>query len=179
MSILYARYIFSKYRPPAMFARSETPMLMSRTTISALVISLLVLIGSDAFAATTSYQYDELGRLKVVKNNNVVSNTYSYDAAGNRTQKQSGTTSANHAPVCSSPTINMTGIPSYASASFTMTVSQVLGYCTDADGDSMTVTSPALPLTQSISAGQTISIPYTVSDGKGGTATGTVSWHRS
>lgn len=50
------------------------------------VVALLV-FGSVALAGTTSYQYDALGRIAVVTEGSATVN-YSYDAAGNRTQKQ-------------------------------------------------------------------------------------------
>jgi YD repeat-containing protein len=41
----------------------------------------------DASAASSSFQYDELGRLVQVVNDNGIVLNYSYDKAGNRTQE--------------------------------------------------------------------------------------------
>jgi hypothetical protein len=46
----------------------------------------LALSGAAVFAATTTYEYDALGRLRVVNQDNGVKTTYTLDAAGNRTQ---------------------------------------------------------------------------------------------
>src|SRR6185312_9390169 len=56
---------------------------------SKFVIATFALLASAAaMAATTSYQYDPLGRISVVTDGSSVIH-YLYDAAGNRTQKQS------------------------------------------------------------------------------------------
>lgn len=44
---------------------------------------------SPAATTTTTYGYDELGRVRSVNYNNTVNNTYTYDAANNRTQQSS------------------------------------------------------------------------------------------
>lgn len=89
------------------------------------------------------------------------------------------TTVVNTAPTCVSPSATMTGIPSYATASFTLTATGIISMCSDANGDALTVTSPAVPYTANIAAGQTIVTPFTVSDGKGGTGSGTFTMHRN
>lgn len=53
--------------------------------IAALFVS--VVVGVDAGAATTAYQYDALGRLTTVAQG-AAQTTYNYDAAGNRLAKQ-------------------------------------------------------------------------------------------
>lgn len=50
-------------------------------------ISTLLAAGSSPLASTTSYQYDALGRVSVVTEGAAIVRYY-YDAAGNRTQKQ-------------------------------------------------------------------------------------------
>src|SRR5919108_2184423 len=45
-----------------------------------------IALGIPSLAATTTYQYDALGRLVVVTHNNGNVTTYTLDAAGNRTQ---------------------------------------------------------------------------------------------
>lgn len=52
----------------------------------ALSIFLGIALGSAGLAATTSYQYDALGRLIEVTHHNGNVTTYTLDAAGNRTQ---------------------------------------------------------------------------------------------
>lgn len=42
-----------------------------------------------AQTTTTTYAYDDLGRVKTVTHPNAVKNTYTYDAADNRTKKES------------------------------------------------------------------------------------------
>lgn len=49
-------------------------------------VALTAVIASAAAAGTTSYKYDELGRVVEVDYPDGGSVTYQYDAAGNRTQ---------------------------------------------------------------------------------------------
>lgn len=86
----------------------------------------------------------------------------------------------NHAPTCNSQTNTIGGLPAYATATVGVSSSQILALCTDADGDTMTVTTPAnLPYTTTLAVGQTsVSIAFVVSDGKGGTGSGSVTYKR-
>jgi hypothetical protein len=84
----------------------------------------------------------------------------------------------NTPPVCTSRTINMTGIPSYATATVTVQAAQILQQCSDANGHTLTVVSPGVPYSFQINAGQTHITSFTVSDGYGGTASGSITWTR-
>lgn len=273
MSDLYGRRFHSGFATSASI-RAVSALIFSSQVISLAALAvplLLICIDSHADTTTTSYQYDELGRVKSVNYNNTVSNTYSYDAADNRIQKQSlnidtsppsapGTitisgitqTSANaswgpatdnagvttyeyrlngaagwtalgnytslglagllagtnyaldihakdaagnigpsssasfttlantnHAPICTSRTITMV-IPAIASP-YPMSVAAgvLIAQCTDADGDTITLTSPAAPVTFTLAASQSRAIPFTVSDGKGGVGSATLTYVRT
>lgn len=84
----------------------------------------------------------------------------------------------NAPPVCTSRTINMTGIPNYATATVTVQAAQILQQCSDPNGDTLTVVSPGVPYTFQINAGQTHVTSFTVSDSYGGTASGSITWTR-
>jgi YD repeat-containing protein len=61
---------------------------MNNSAMKSLVMSLVIFATcSAALASTTTYQYDALGRLSGVTEG-AASVNYSYDPAGNRTQKQ-------------------------------------------------------------------------------------------
>jgi YD repeat-containing protein len=84
----------------------------------------------------------------------------------------------NQAPVCTNSSTTMTGIPSQATATVTITSAMVLARCTDPDGDTMTVLTPAVPYSFGVSAGQGVLTPFSVSDGHGGTGSGTIFFGR-
>jgi YD repeat-containing protein len=130
-----------------------------------------------AYVLAETYTYDDLGRVKTVTNGTLVT-TYSYDSADNRTSVQTAAPNTNHAPVCTNQTTTMTGIPPIATATVTITEAMVLARCTDPDGDAMTVLTPAVPYTFTINAGQTRTTPFSVSDGRGGTGSGTITFIR-
>jgi YD repeat-containing protein len=146
-------------------------------------ISLISAIG--ALAGNASFEYDELGRLKTSTNDGVVT-TYTYDAAGNRTSVQVGappTTpptnpTTNRAPTCTSLTVTISGPPPSVGATVTVTSTMVLQRCTDADGDTLTVTSPALPRSSTLFPRQSFVTDFVVTDGKGGSASGTLTFTR-
>lgn len=141
---------------------------------------------------TVNYKYDALGRLVKVETS-ATSTSYTYDPADNRCGKatttlNSSTTPAacagssssssssssgggnNTAPVCSNFSQGLT-IPVQAGATTVGfdAVSFFTSHCTDANGDTLTLTAPTLPYIVIISAGQSIQTTYTVSDGNGGT----------
>ena len=57
-----------------------------RILFSTTALALTLLVCSSAFAGTTSYKYDAHGRLIEIDYPNGAVVTYTYDAAGNRTQ---------------------------------------------------------------------------------------------
>lgn len=59
---------------------------IGRAFALAALTALSALTGSLSPAATTSYEYDALGRLRVVTHDNRIATTYALDPAGNRTQ---------------------------------------------------------------------------------------------
>jgi len=139
---------------------------------------LMALALPAAYVLAETYTYDDLGRLRTVKNGSVTT-TYTYDSADNRITVQSGAPVTNQPPVCSSQTFPLTGIPPQATATDTITAAKVLARCSDPDGDPMTVTAPIpLPYTVTIPPGQNKVVPFSVSDGKGGTGSGTFSYIR-
>lgn len=78
---------------------------------------------------------------------------------------------ANISPVCTNWTITLNiPAPPYGTNSTTVNVpaSAFLSHCSDSDGGTLSVTSPAMPLATQITRGQTLNFPYTVSDGQGG-----------
>ncbi len=76
----------------------------------AAMTALSTLTGSVAPGATTSYEYDALGRLRVVTHDNRIATTYTLDPAGNRTQLTDVAVSPTSAPASISvPTSSSTG----------------------------------------------------------------------
>ena len=134
------------------------------------------ILGATCALAET-YTYDDLGRVTTVTNGSLIT-SYTYDAADNRTSVQTAAPNTNRPPVCTDRTINMTGIPPIATATVTVTASMLLERCADPDGDALTVTTPVVPHNFTINAGQTHQTPFTVSDGRGGTASATITWIR-
>ncbi len=127
------------------------------------------------FAQAQTYKYDDKGRLVQVDNANGLSTIYTYDAADNRTSAVTATTPppppANHAPVCSNWQIVNTAPPQAGTVTVSPTAANFISNCSDADGDTLTLTSPTT-LSWQVAWGQTVSpIGFTVSDGKGGTGT--------
>lgn len=80
----------------------------------------------------------------------------------------------NHAPVCTSWSITL-GAPIYSTAHGGMSAQPLIAHCSDADGDTLTVTSPATPFNFVLQPYQSyLSIPYSVSDGRGGVGNATL-----
>jgi len=78
-------------------------------------------------------------------------------------------------PVCSNATTNMNVPTSAGPVSVSITATSFFtGNCTDAAGYTLTLSSPTLPDNFTVSAHQTVTIPYTVSDGHGNTGSATV-----
>ena len=132
---------------------------------------LLTLPFAASAQSTTNYSYDDLGRLKTVSSTSgtVYKTVYSYDSVDNRTAATSHA-GLNGAPTCPSFTITLnppTNNP------VQLTVPYGSG-CSDPDNDTLTVTSPAAPYTITVNIHTTTTLPYTVSDGQGATASGTI-----
>ena len=155
--------------------------------------ALLNLFAVEALANTT-YEYDALGRLTVTKYDDNNDGTvdrfveYTYDAAGNRTQVEtdpSPLSQPNLAPEASND-----GAPTpLAMAHNTALVIDVLANDTDADLDTLTITTKTDGTNGSVSiAGDGSSVTYTptagasgedwflytISDGNGGSDTASV-----
>lgn len=128
-------------------------------------------------AGETNHKYDALGRVTQTCYPDGTKINYQYDKAGNRTQVSKvltgvpSCTGVNNAPVCGNALI-LLSVPGYAGPVTTSFGEGALRQnCSDVDGHQLSVTSPATPLSVTISAGQTLNYPFTVSDGNGGTAT--------
>lgn len=131
-----------------------------------------VAIAAPSFAQdTTTYTYDELGRVTTVTNPSGAKTGYNYDKADNRTRTQTalnGVLSMNNPPSC--PSFTMTINPPTNNP---VQVQIPFGSgCTDPDGDTIT-TNPA-PYTVTVYIHTSTAYPYTASDGKGGTASATI-----
>jgi len=141
---------------------------------------ILCFFSSLAVAQTqVTYTYDELGRVTAVTDSVNGDRAYDYDAAGNRKTLVVNTV-GNRPPV----TVNdsLTVSPLYTSFTINPTLND-----SDPDGDTLTVTSftssGAISTSRSGNvftilgtyAPSTGTVIYTVSDGKGGSATGTIS----
>jgi YD repeat-containing protein len=139
-----------------------------------------VLMVPAAWAGTTgasSYTYDELGRVRSVTYSNGSTVNYTYDAAGNRTQVVHFNN--NHNPVANADS---------ASTAYVTKVSlNPRGNDTDADGDSLAIiavgtaahgatafTGTSVSYTPKSGYYGSDSFTYTISDGRGGTASSTV-----
>lgn len=134
-------------------------------------------LASSAQTTTTSYTYDDLGRLKTVSYPSGAKSGYNYDSTDSRTFGQTATNGVlDNPPGCGVLPINITGVPGVAPPiSVTGTMNPP---CSDPDNDPLTVISPASAPTFTLAAGQSYSYNITVSDGRGGIATGTITYHR-
>lgn len=151
-------------------------------TCCAAVATALALAAAPAMARD-QFQYDVLGRLIRVTYANGAVVQYSYDAAGNRTTVESAldgvvTPPVNHPPVA----VNDTGVEI---ARHTTDFIDVLNNDSDPDVDPLTITSVTgagasigpggAYVIYAAGAAGTPTVGYTISDGRGGTASATVS----
>lgn len=146
-----------------------------------LTVVFSCLIASSAGAQSTTFTYDDLGRLKTVGHPNGRTTTYDNDAADNRTKKETTNPGSpgggNVAPVCPVTSIITTGYYSY-------TLDAAGIGCTDANGNSMVFTSVSPGTvngngTATITGLQlygsySVTVNYTVSDGNGGSVNSTI-----
>ena len=153
--------------------------------ILALLVALALpvdILASD----TTTYDYDALGRLCQVTKDDGTAIHYVYDAAGNRESRTIGGAGCggvapptNNPPVASNDFISVPGVAMSKVKNLTVNDS-------DPDGDSLVITSVTQPSNGYVvilsassvrvtgnSSGNS-SFTYTISDGNGGTDTGTV-----
>lgn len=152
---------------------------MSRTLWTAALAGALCLSAAAPAFADTQYFYDSAGRLVKVVYSNGVTVEYRYDAAGNRVE-----ITADEATNTAPNAVNDTAaVQTSASVNIMVRAND-----TDADGNSLTVTSVTTPSGGSVviqgggtyvrytapgTAG-TKTFNYTISDGAGGTDTATV-----
>ena len=145
--------------------------------LTSLAVVAAAIAATSASSGDTKYKYDSLGRVVEVFYPDNTKITYAYDQAGNRTQaiavlnatssSASSSSGANVAPVCTSQSNTITGIPSGVTATVTITAAQITGLCSDANGDTLIVTVPAtVPYSFTLNAASTVSTSYTVSDGR-------------
>jgi hypothetical protein len=81
----------------------------------------------------------------------------------------------NHPPVCTDWTIRLNA-PSYATASSSVSFQH---RCSDPDGDPITIINPSNPYTFVMNPGvNVLTIPFTASDGRGGTASAVLTIYR-
>jgi len=133
---------------------------VGRKTIRLALVGAAVLqiLAASATAGTTTYKYDDLGRLYIVTRSTSSYSVYTYDTADNRTKLRVG---SNSAPTC---------------PSFTMTINQPnsnpvvvnvpIGQgCSDADGDTVQIVTPTTPYTVTIYPNTSIPVAYQVTDG--------------
>ncbi len=138
------------------------------------------LLGSPAYADGVTYTYDALGRVTGAAYSSGGQVTYAYDAASNRTQQTfTSGSGGNQNPVANPDSLTTVG----SAVTFDPRVND-----TDINGDALTITGissapskgsasyTGTSITYTPTVGQTLgdSLGYTISDGHGGTATGTV-----
>ena len=80
---------------------------------------------------------------------------------------------------CSGETNDLSDLPANTSTvTVTVTEPYILGLCKDAEGQKISVVTPALPYTFNIDAGKTVVVAYTVKDTSGATASGSITYTR-
>lgn len=150
---------------------------MGRLKLFAAAVTVTGLLAAASQSSAQTYTYDEYGRLKIVTYSANVKTGYTYDKADNRTNVQTTTNGVlNSPPVCNNWIISL---PNYQvnTVTITPTESDFISNCSDEDGQTLTLTAPTNRST-TISRGETKYVPFTVSDGNGGTASAvlTITW---
>lgn len=159
--------------------------LPSLRALTALLLGI-VIPAAALQSAVTTYRYDELGRLVQVSDTRNTNQGYAYDAAGNRRSmvSQVGGSGGNRAPVATAD--------SYTVRISVQTIVYPLLNDSDPDGDAIALVAVTQPAnaTVTINSGNSLSIvgtsaaagsfqdgtfTYTISDGRGGTSSATVS----
>lgn len=80
----------------------------------------------------------------------------------------------NHAPTCVDWSITM-GAPIYSQAHGSMPASALVAHCSDPDGDTLVLTNPGGSFNFVLQPYQSyLTVPFSVSDGRGGTANATL-----
>lgn len=144
------------------------------------VVAVVCALLSASYVAAQTYTYDDLGRLKTVTPPAGMVTTYSYDSADNRVSKivASSSSSTGSPPVCTNWAITVNGVPAPPQGPNTVSItpgtSNFIAHCSDADGNTMTLVTPTAT-SFSVNRGQTISVPYSVSDGQGNTGSANLS----
>lgn len=144
-----------------------------------LMLVALVTLAGTAQSQTVTYTYDEVGELKGATSSTGPAAGYTYDAAMNRTQLTASSANAGPTAVNDSLAVTLN----------TSSTFDPRGNDTDPNGDTLAINSRTdgahgtvaintiASVTYTPAAGYTgaDSFTYTISDGRGGTATGTVS----
>jgi YD repeat-containing protein len=120
--------------------------------------ALLAFTCGPAVAGTTTYRYDDLGRLVTVSPSSTSFKAFTYDAADNRTKIRVG---ANTAPTC--PSFNVV-VSQPNNNPITLAVPVGQG-CSDADGDTVVVSAPTTPYYVTVSQNAIIPVTYQATDG--------------
>ncbi|MEM9572724.1 MAG: Ig-like domain-containing protein [Pseudomonadota bacterium] len=155
-------------------SKQENENVRSKRWLGFAIVCGLVFAPLAATSDTTTYTYDSLGRLVDVEYDDGSSTGYQYDAAGNRTAITSGA-GANSPPVAVDDGYNLAAGSTHSL--------NVRSNDTDPDGDTILITSSqqgtitgggtAILYTAPTSSGFHL-FDYTISDGNGGTDTGSV-----
>jgi len=87
-----------------------------------------------------------------------------------------GQAEAATAPVitCNNLIAQIGGLPAGSPITLTYDASDLIAQCQASNNSQLTVTSPALPISITLTAGQTQTVPFTVSDGQGDTASAAI-----
>lgn len=141
-------------------------------------VAILIAVAPGVLGQTTqTYTYDDKGRLHTVTYPSGAKTGYVYDGANNRVLSQTALDGVlNSPPSCGNMPYVISGVPPFVP---TITVSASFSPlpCHDPDGDPLTVT-PTSATTFTLAANQSFVVTFTVSDGKGGTAAGSLTYFR-